>query len=213
MQHAFSELVDNAIEHSGGPHVTVSLRQTRSQAQLLVSDDGVGIFGRITECFAIADPELAMLELAKGKLTSQPERHSGHGLFFTAQLADVFDLQANDAAFQRRAWDGRGGWPKRAAVTQGSPVYAAFLLETPLTIEAVRQAHSADGRGYGYGTASNAPSCRCGCESRRIAGSSRGLRRRGPPPDSANSRGPISISPACRRSGTRSSTSCFGSRR
>jgi hypothetical protein len=28
-------------------------------------------------------PDLAMLELSKGKLTSQPERHTGRGLFFT----------------------------------------------------------------------------------------------------------------------------------
>ena len=150
VQHAFSELVNNAIDHSGGTHLTVSLRQTASQAQLLVSDNGVGVFGRIAASFAIADPQLAMLELAKGKLTSQPDRHSGQGLFFTSKLADVFDLHANDAAFQQRAWDGRGWCPTRAVAKHGSSIYAAFLLDTPRTIDAVRQAFSHDGQGYGF---------------------------------------------------------------
>ena len=82
-QHAFTELLNNAIDHSGGTQVTVSVRQTALHLQLLVSDDGVGVFERIQQNFDIADPTLAMLELSKGKLTSAPDRHSGHGLFFS----------------------------------------------------------------------------------------------------------------------------------
>jgi len=65
------------------------LRQTPLQAQLLVSDDGCGIFNRIAQGFGIQDPRLALLELSKGKLTSDPAAHCGHGLYFTARLADV----------------------------------------------------------------------------------------------------------------------------
>jgi anti-sigma regulatory factor (Ser/Thr protein kinase) len=114
-QHAFTELVNNAVDHSGGSSVTVSMRQTPLQLQLLVSDDGVGLFRRVAEHFDVAEPALAMLELAKGKLTSDPDRHCGHGLVFTAQLADVFDLHANAAAFQRRGWDG-GRWHALLAI-------------------------------------------------------------------------------------------------
>ena len=49
VQHAFCELLNNAIEHSGGSHVTVSLRQTATQSQLLVSDNGLGLFERIAK--------------------------------------------------------------------------------------------------------------------------------------------------------------------
>ncbi|HET9644637.1 MAG TPA: ATP-binding protein, partial [Burkholderiaceae bacterium] len=92
LQHTFQELLNNAINHSGGTRVTVSVRQTLTQAQLLVSDDGCGLFDRVRNAFAIEDPMHAMLELSKGKLTTQPDRHTGRGLFFTSQLADVFDL-------------------------------------------------------------------------------------------------------------------------
>jgi len=149
VQHAFCELLNNAIGHSGGTHVTVSLRQTASQAQLLVSDNGMGLFERIAQSFSIASPALAMLELSKGKLTSQPERHTGEGLFFTSRLADVFDLHANDAAFQQRAWDERGWHPQRALRHTGTSIYAAFALDTPRTLDGVRSAYSVDAGPFG----------------------------------------------------------------
>lgn len=152
-QHAFTELLNNAIDHSGGQQVTVSMRQTPLQLQLLVSDDGCGLFRRIAESFAIDDPRLALLELSKGKLTSAPERHCGHGLFFTSRLGDVFDLHANASAFQCRAWEGRRWHAGRAgpvAARPGTSIYLAIALDTPRTLESVLQAHSGNGAGYDF---------------------------------------------------------------
>ena len=144
-QHAFTELLNNAIDHSGGTQVTVSMRQTPLQLQLLVSDDGCGLFERVAQRFAIADPQLAMLELSKGKLTSAPDRHSGHGLFFSARLADVFDIHANAAAFQRRGWEPRTWRTGRPAARQGTSIYLAIQLDTTRTLDAVLRTHSEDG--------------------------------------------------------------------
>jgi anti-sigma regulatory factor (Ser/Thr protein kinase) len=149
-QHAFSELLNNAADHSGGSHVTVSLRQTALHLQLLVSDDGCGIFSRIQQNFDITDPTLAMLELSKGKLTSAPDCHSGHGLFFTSRLADVFDLHANQRAFQFRGWDRRSWHLGKPMPREGTSIYLAITLETTRTLDAVLRAHSADGAGYGF---------------------------------------------------------------
>lgn len=149
-QHIFGELLNNAIDHSGGQSVTVSLRQTPSHVQLLVSDDGCGVFDQLARSFALDDPALAMLEISKGKLTSQPARHAGRGLFFTSRLADVFDLHANDTAFQHRLWDG-GGWrPGRALKRRGTSVYAAVALDTTRSLDAVLKTYSLDGAGYGF---------------------------------------------------------------
>ena len=142
-QHAFTELLNNAIDHSGGSQVTVSMRQTPLQLQLLISDDGCGVFQRIEQSFQINDPALAMLELSKGKLTSAPERHSGHGLFFTSRLADVFDLHANQSAFQSRAWEARRWRSGKPASRVGTSIYLAISLDTPRTLDAVLRAHSA----------------------------------------------------------------------
>jgi anti-sigma regulatory factor (Ser/Thr protein kinase) len=149
-QHAFTELLNNAIDHSGGSTVTVSMRQTPTQMQLLVSDDGCGVFERIGSCFDITDPRLAMLELSKGKLTSLPDRHSGHGLFFTSRLADVFDIHANQAAFQCRAWDPQRWLAGKPSSRSGSSVYCAIALDTPRTLDSVLRAHSANGLGHAF---------------------------------------------------------------
>ena len=149
-QHAFTELLNNADDHSGGGAVTVSMRQTPLQLQLLVSDDGCGLFDRIAQSFAIDDPQLAMLELSKGKLTSCPERHSGQGLFFTSRLADVFDIHANAAAFQCRAWERRRWRAGRPAARSGSSIYLAISLDTTRTLDAVLRAHSASRADYRF---------------------------------------------------------------
>lgn len=149
-QHAFTELLNNAIDHSGGAQVTVSIRQTPLQVQLLVSDDGVGLFSRIAQRFAIDDPHLAMLELSKGKLTSAPDRHSGHGLFFSARLADVFDIHADAVAFQRREWEPRAWRAGRPATHQGTSIYLAISLDTARTLDAVLRSHSAESASYAF---------------------------------------------------------------
>jgi anti-sigma regulatory factor (Ser/Thr protein kinase) len=146
-QHAFMELLNNAVEHSGGRCVAVSMRQTALHLQLLVSDDGVGLFRRIEQAHGIDDAALAMLELAKGRLTSQPERHAGRGLFYAARLADMLDLHANQHGFRHAAAD---GWqPARAAADRGTAVFVGLALDTPRTLDEVLRSASTDGQGYG----------------------------------------------------------------
>ncbi len=143
-QHAFTELVNNAADHSGGQGVTVSLRQSAMHLQMLVSDDGCGLFQRVGQCWQIDDPAEAMLELGKGKLSSQPERHRGQGLFYVARAADIFDLHANHHGFQRRP--GRSGWAGvRPLERQGTSVYWAVSLETSRTLDEVLRSHADTG--------------------------------------------------------------------
>jgi len=149
-QHVFTELLNNAIDHSGGSSVTISMRQTPAHLQLLVSDDGCGLFERIGSTFAIQDPTLAMLELSKGKLSSQPERHTGRGLFFASRIADVLDLHANARAFQHRRWQPNQWRSGRPATQQGTSVFAAIALDSTCDLDTLLRAHSADGQGYGF---------------------------------------------------------------
>ena len=149
-RHALTELVNNAAEHSGGTQVTVSVRQTPTNVQLLVSDDGCGLFERIGSHHRIATPALAMLELGKGKLTSQPARHTGRGLYFTARVADVLDLHANETAFQHRAWQPHQWQPVRPAARRGTSVFAAFALDSQRSIDAALREHSLEDSGYAF---------------------------------------------------------------
>lgn len=150
VQHAFTELVNNAIDHSGGTSVTVSLRQTPRHAQLLVSDDGCGVFEKICGTYELTDAQHAMLELSKGRLTTQPQAHTGRGLFFSSQLADVFDIHANGKAFQRRAWEGNAWQTGKGLPRQGSSIYMAVSLDTTRTLDQVLGQWSVDGSGIAF---------------------------------------------------------------
>lgn len=157
VQHAFTELLNNAAEHSGGTAVTVSLRQTPLQVQLLVSDNGRGLFDRIAADFpALDEPAVAMLELAKGKLTSAPQRHCGRGLHFTARLADVFQIHANASAFQCQPLFDRGWTATRAvAASDGRPrpgtsVFFSVAVDTPRRLDAVLAEASEDAAGLAF---------------------------------------------------------------
>lgn len=150
IQHGFTELVNNAADHSGGSSVTVSLRQTPTHVQLLVSDDGCGVFDKICSAFQLEDPQHAMLELSKGRLTSAPDAHTGRGLFFSSQLADVFDIHANNTAYQKRAWESAGWRKGRALPRQGSSIYMAIALNTTRTLDGVMAAWSTQGDGIEF---------------------------------------------------------------
>lgn len=189
-QHAFTELLNNAVDHSGGTQVTVSMRQTPAHLQLLVSDDGCGLFHSIEQSFDIGEPTLAMLELAKGRLSSQPQRHSGLGLLVTSQLADVFDLRANAHGFQRRAWSTTPWHPMPTAAPlagrPGTSIYLAIALDTSRTLDSVQRSLSADGRSFAFDrvqvplrllAGDSQPVLASRAEARRVASRLAGFRR------------------------------------
>ncbi|WIG54377.1 MAG: ATP-binding region, ATPase-like [Rhodanobacteraceae bacterium] len=97
--HGLTEMVNNAIDHSGGSHLRVFVDRTLEAVTLMVSDDGVGIFRKITAALDLPDERLALLELSKGKLTTDPRRHTGEGVFFTSRMFDRFQIASGELVF------------------------------------------------------------------------------------------------------------------
>ncbi len=64
-----------------------------------VRDEGIGAFESIRERLQLDDHLHALQELSKGKVTTQPERHSGEGIFFASKMVARFDLVANGLAW------------------------------------------------------------------------------------------------------------------
>jgi biotin operon repressor/anti-sigma regulatory factor (Ser/Thr protein kinase) len=98
-QTVFTEMFNNAIEHSGGRHVIVNLRRTAASTDMDVVDDGIGIFAKIRAAFDLPDERHAVLELSKGKLTTDPRNHSGEGIFFSSRMVDFFVIQSGEVFF------------------------------------------------------------------------------------------------------------------
>ena len=84
-----TELVNNAIDHSTGLEVRVAVEWSPARQPprltLEVEDDGVGAFVRVRDALGLPSQLAAIQELSKGKTTTDPERHTGEGLFFTSK--------------------------------------------------------------------------------------------------------------------------------
>ena len=100
LAYAASEILNNAVDHSGGRTVEVAVSFERGGATVTtVRDDGIGVFRRVCEDFGYATPEDAIVQLEKGKLTSDPSRHSGEGLFFSSKAVTRFRLESQETAW------------------------------------------------------------------------------------------------------------------
>jgi hypothetical protein len=76
-QYCVTEMVNNAIDHSEGSELIVMVRRRPSNTRVRVLDDGIGIFRKIKAAYNLVGETQAILELSKGKLTTDPVRHSG----------------------------------------------------------------------------------------------------------------------------------------
>lgn len=97
--YGFTEMVNNAIDHSGSNKITVWCVRNALYTQAWVSDDGVGIFIKIQKALDLYDPRESILELAKGKFTTDPANHSGEGIFFSSKVFDLFDIRSGSLHF------------------------------------------------------------------------------------------------------------------
>lgn len=133
--HGFTEMVNNAIDHSGGNEVFVWATQDERSLRIFISDDGIGIFKKIAEALDLPDMRQALFELSKGKLTTDPSRHSGEGVFFTSRMFDMFEIAANGLTFNHdvssRDWlDEHDGALRQGA---GTTIYMQISLSSART--------------------------------------------------------------------------------
>lgn len=95
LAYSFTEMLNNAIDHSGGRYVQVTASAVDAGLQIVIQDDGRGAFGHLADGLGLPDHFTAIQELTKGKRTTAPDRHTGEGIFFTSKAVDVFKLSAN----------------------------------------------------------------------------------------------------------------------
>jgi len=103
-QYAVTEMVNNAIDHSGSERVVVELLRDALNTTVYVADEGEGIFLKIQRALNLYDPREAILELAKGKLTTDPAHHTGEGIFFSSKVMDAFDIRSGTLHFMHDEW-------------------------------------------------------------------------------------------------------------
>lgn len=95
LNYAFSEMLNNAIEHSSSETVKVTMQKDKERIFFSVVDWGVGIFNNIARKKKLQNTMEAIQDLLKGKQTTAPQLHSGEGIFFTSKVADVLAIQSS----------------------------------------------------------------------------------------------------------------------
>jgi anti-sigma regulatory factor (Ser/Thr protein kinase) len=137
-QYGFTEIFNNAIEHSEGTHALVKVERTVCDVSLTVFDNGIGIFEKIKSRFELEDYRQAILELAKGKLTTDPKHHSGEGIFFASRMFDEFVIAANSYQFlHHNRLDGDWLIESEGIIGEGTMIKMRIAVDSPRTLKTV----------------------------------------------------------------------------
>jgi hypothetical protein len=97
--YGFLEIFNNAIEHSQGKEIRVIIDENSIFNTLIIADNGIGIFKNIKTKLKLSEEKDALLELSKGKRTTDKTRHSGQGIFFVSKIFDDFMIASGGIIF------------------------------------------------------------------------------------------------------------------
>lgn len=103
--YCFTEMMNNVIDHSQAEKVTIYVSIDYMSTTVILDDDGIGIFNKIKEFYNYPTIEDAILELFKGKLTTDSLHHSGEGIFFSSRIMDVFAAISSGKIFSHTEFD------------------------------------------------------------------------------------------------------------
>ncbi len=148
--YGFTEMVNNAIDHSSGSRITVSVDSTAVSTSMWIRDDGIGIFRKIKSEMGLEDERHAVLELAKGKLTTDPENHTGEGIFFSSRVFDEYLILSGGVFFSHQFEEDEDWIVEREQPDAGTAVYMSLRNATARTTAEVFEKYTSQDGDYGF---------------------------------------------------------------
>ena len=106
--YTFAEIMNNAIEHSEAEKISYAVKRDCLYTEISIVDDGIGVFKNIQKYLLAhgiknVSTEQAVLELYKGKLTTNLKEHSGEGIFFSSRMLTEFAILSDHAIFSMKS--------------------------------------------------------------------------------------------------------------
>jgi anti-sigma regulatory factor (Ser/Thr protein kinase) len=123
-----TEMVNNVIDHSGAKSMRISLERTAASLRISIIDNGVGIFNKIAAALKLTDPREAILDLIKGKFTTDPKHHTGEGIFFTSRAFDRFSISSSNLLFMRSSHGDEWSLTEQNRKVKGTTVTMYLLV-------------------------------------------------------------------------------------
>ena len=146
--YAFTEMSNNAVEHSGGASLSISITRTALNTEMVLMDNGIGIFKKIQMALNLLDERHAILELSKGKLTTDPAHHTGEGIFFTSRMLDSFDILSGGVHFSH-TFEEQDWISERPEFAKGTSVWMKLSNHTARTTKKIFDQY-VSGEDYGF---------------------------------------------------------------
>jgi len=148
--YGFTEMFNNAIDHSDGTEIWLRLKMTAVNTEVIISDNGVGIFKKIQMELGLLDERHAILELAKGKLTTDPDNHSGEGIFFTSRMFDDFGILSGGAYFSHKYGESEDWILEPNRFKSGTSVWMKINNHRSRTLTKVFNKFASEDGDYGF---------------------------------------------------------------
>ncbi|MBT3864737.1 DUF4325 domain-containing protein [Candidatus Peregrinibacteria bacterium] len=148
LTYAFSEMFNNAIEHSKSKIIEIDIGRTGNKIFFEIRDFGIGVFKSIISKTSAKTELEAIQELLKGKLTTAPKLHSGEGIFFTSKAGELFIIESftHKLTINNRLEDIfiESPIPKKTKGIQGTMIRFELDLNHKAHLSDVFQEHQSD---------------------------------------------------------------------
>jgi hypothetical protein len=109
----------------------VRINKTAINTEIIIYDDGVGIFKKIQNELCLLDERHAILELSKGKVTTDPNNHTGEGIFFSSRMMDDFTILSGSTYFNHQGHDDRDWILERRIFQTGTGIFMILKNNSP----------------------------------------------------------------------------------
>ena len=146
-------MIDNVIDHSESALIGIRTKRTPLSTTVEVRDYGVGIFRTIARALRLGDDRHAVLELAKGKVVTDPANHTGGGIYFSSRAFDGFSILSGSVYFDRKDGDGEDwllGEAKPPAPIDGTTVFMTLSNATQKRLPDIFDEYATDPDEYRF---------------------------------------------------------------
>lgn len=148
--YGITEMINNVIDHSGGTFLTLKFEKTAASTEITILDNGVGIFRKIQAAMGLLDERHAVLELAKGKFTTDPANHTGEGIFFSSRMFDEFEILSGGIYFSHEFLEKEDWILKPGGDWAGTLVKMRLHNHTSRTVRKVFDRFASGDDDYGF---------------------------------------------------------------
>jgi anti-sigma regulatory factor (Ser/Thr protein kinase)/uncharacterized protein (DUF1330 family) len=148
-----TEIINNAIDHSESEGVLITIKRSSASVEIDIHDRGVGIFRKIAKALGLEDDRHAVLELSKGKVTTDPANHTGEGIFFSSRAFDTFKILSGGVFFNHERNDDKDwilGDEKPLEKIDGTGVYMTLRTDSDRKLKDVFDEHATDDENYRF---------------------------------------------------------------